>query len=281
MGPGIAAPRARVGFLRAARVRDWAHFLLLPLAAYDPAPGRAVSLPALARGVFIAFAVLAFGYLLNGVADRHMDASAHKNPLVSGGARPSYRAALSALAASALAASLFAPWPVLAATAIGLGSGLAYSIGPRLKRYPVLGTLANATNFAPLLWVGLPFAAEARGMLPLTVSFTCLLLQNQLLHEAADRDDDRRGQVLTTFRLLGPRRSALTLALFGAALCAVVAATPTLAQLALPIGLVYGLAFPLALARLGVEPARMRRARLVHRFFCLATGAAIFVCLRL
>ncbi len=271
---------ARAGWLQAARLRHWAHFLLLPLAGYDPAAPLAASALALTRGVLIAFAVLAFGYLLNGLADRHMDASAAKNPIVGGGAPQSFAAPLALLAALATLAAAFAPWPAALATAVGLASGVLYSVGPRLKRFPVLGSLANLTNFAPLLWVGLPTAAAAADMLPLTLCFGALLLQNQLLHEAADRDDDRRGRLRTTYLLLGPRGSALAAAALGLSLTALAAATPALSPLTWPLAFVYVLAFPAVLARLGASPRPMAAARLAHRLAALLTGALLFAALR-
>ena len=96
-----------------------------------------------------------------------------------------------ALVAVGLAAT--GPWVTLAATLLARSSGIVYSVGPRLKRYPVVGTLTNATNFTPLLWVGLPASGATDGTMILTQAFLLLLLQNQLLHEAADRDDDLRG----------------------------------------------------------------------------------------
>src|SRR5262249_36816558 len=130
-------------------------------------------------GALIALSALSFGYLLNGLSDRHMDASVEKNPLIGGDRAPSHRLALGALFATAAGLSLTGPWPVRAATAICLVSGVVYSVGPRLKRLPLLGTLANTTNFAPLLWVGIAGERAPDGMAPLTLAFTCLLLQNQ------------------------------------------------------------------------------------------------------
>jgi 4-hydroxybenzoate polyprenyltransferase len=278
--PSEAAAPAPVSWLKGARVRHWAHFLLLPLAGYEPRADLRTTSLALARGVVIAFAVLAFGYLLNGVSDRHMDGSARKNPLLAGTAH-AYIVPLSGLAAVALFASLLAPSTALFATAVGLASGLVYSIGPRIKRYPVVGTLANATNFAPLLWVGLPSGAAAAGLPLVTLCFSCLLLQNQILHEAADRDDDSRGRVLTTYRLLGPVGSALLLALLGAPLVLAALSSPALSPFAVPLGLVYGLGFPAALARFGDDPRFSARARLAHRVASLVSGAIVFACLRL
>jgi 4-hydroxybenzoate polyprenyltransferase len=276
--------RSRVpqkSWIEGARVPHFAHFLLLPLAGYDPRLPLVETALSLGRGVLIAFSVLAFGYLLNSMSDRHMDASVEKNPLAGGEPSPSHRLALAALLTAALGLSLTGPWPVLAAAAICLGSGVVYSVGPRLKRIPVLGTLANTTNFAPLLWVGIAGSGAPSGMAKLTLAFTCLLLQNQLLHEAADRDEDRRGRVHTSVLVFGPRASAAAAALLGAGAALSAAGTGALSGLAFGIAPVFGAAFPLALARFGEDARAMARTRIVHRACCVVTGALIFVCLRL
>lgn len=280
--PALTPPARRVSWVRAARVGHWAHFLALPAAGWDPGLDAASAAASLARGVAIAFAVLAFGYLLNGIADRHMDSGAEKNPLTEEGPLGAHLGALAVLALVALALSLPAPRVVLWATTACLASGVVYSVGPRLKRYPLLGTLLNATNFAPLLWVGVGRSGIAAGMLPLTAAFSCLLLQNQLLHEAADRHEDLRGRVRTSVLALGPRGAALAAAAFGVGIAATAAAARTpLALAAAPLALVYVLAFPLLLARAGADPRAMSRARLAHRFFAMATGALFFAALRL
>jgi 4-hydroxybenzoate polyprenyltransferase len=282
LAPPVLAPPVRpVSWLRAARVGHWAHFLALPAAGWDPRLEPALAAVSLGRGVAIAFAVLAFGYLLNGIADRHMDAGAEKNPLTAEGPLGALRRALALLALAAVALSLPAPRVVLGATAACLASGVVYSVGPRLKRYPLLGTLLNATNFAPLLWVGMAQGGFAPGMIPLTAAFSCLLLQNQLLHEAADREEDLRGRLRTSVLALGPRGAALAAAAFGAGLTATAAALPSLSRAALPLALVYVVAFPLLLARAAFDARAMSRARLAHRFFAMATGALFFAALRL
>jgi len=274
--------RARAGasFLTGARVPQFAHFLLLPLAGYDPSQPLGEATLSLGRGVLIAFCVLSFGYLLNGLSDRHMDASVEKNPLVGGDPAPSHRLALGALLAAAAALSLAGPWPVGAATAICLVSGVVYSVGPRLKRLPVLGTLANTTNFAPLLWVGIAGERAPLGMAPLTSAFTCLLLQNQLLHEAADRDEDRGGHLRTSVLVFGSRACAAAAAILGGGAALTAACTAPLSWLTWGIVPVFGAAFPLALARHGEDGRRMARARRVHRFCAVAVGALIFASLR-
>ncbi len=258
---------------RAMRVRHWAHFLLLPLASVGGAEPRTVA-TSLPRGVAIAFCVLAFGYLLNGVSDCGMDGSADKNALV-GSARThsSVHAILFALAAAALLLAFASPWPVTIATSICLASGVAYSIGPRLKRFPIVGTLLNVSNFAPLLWVGLATAEPAPGLWPLTAAFVGLLLQNQLLHEAADREEDARGRVITTVRAFGDRAAGGLAALLGTI---VVLSASARFEGAL-FALAFVALFPLLLVFRGSDAKAMGAARRLHRFASLAAGGALFL----
>src|SRR6202041_854684 len=113
------------------------------------------------------------------------------------------------------------PPVVCAATALSLASGAAYSVGPRVKRLPMIGTLANAASFAPLLWVGAASDHLVAWMPTVTFAFVCLLLQNQLLHEAADRTEDCAATVRTTVIWLGDERAGLLASLSGAGLVAV------------------------------------------------------------
>ncbi|MBX3248090.1 MAG: UbiA family prenyltransferase [Myxococcales bacterium] len=261
------------------RLRHWAHFLALPLAGVEPSrPWWWVDT---ARGVTIAFAVLAFGYLWNGVADRAMDLDPDKR------ARPSeieaHRRAALASAASALGVGAFGPWPAFVATLVSLGSGWAYSTGPRLKSIPVIGSAMNVASFAPLLFVGLSDATLPPGLVTLACCFAALLLQNQLLHEAADASEDQRGALRTTFLQLGPRPVAGLAAIAGAVPSIAVAsgdADPRLAFAAL-LALPFAILFPAALFRRGGEASAMRRARLLHRAAAVVGGAALFVWFRM
>lgn len=248
--------------VQAIRLRDWWHFLLLPLASGGPPL-------AVARGVCLAFAILAFGYLVNGLSDRGLDSDTRKNPLGSSG-RPALVAAGFALLALVL--SLSGPLVVTLATVTSLAAGTVYSIGPRLKRFPLVGTLANAACFAPLLWLGVPDGAPRADLATLTALFVLLLLQNQLLHEAADRDDDARGRVLTTFRAIGRRPAALLAAALGVGM---VLLAPHFA-LALALFAAFVVFFPAALFQRGDEVPAMRTLRLAHRLGCILAGGAVF-----
>ncbi|MBW2464984.1 MAG: UbiA family prenyltransferase [Deltaproteobacteria bacterium] len=262
----------------ALRIRHWVHFLVLPFAGLEPSAPH--GLGAALRGVGIAFFVLAFGYLLNSVADRAMDGSVAKNPLAVGPAPGAHvYALLLALAAGAVGLSFAAPPVVVVATVVCLASGLLYSAGPRLKGLPVVGTLLNVTNFAPLLWVGV--AAHPGPSLPtFTLVFSLLLVQNQLLHEAADREDDARGGVATTVRSFGVPVVSAASAGLGFALALTVASSDGAAGAFWPAMVVFGGLFPWLLARAGATPTAALRVRVAHRFASAAFGALVFVLLR-
>jgi len=284
--PPAAPPRALAAWWQRARVGRWVHFLVLPLAAFDPQGIGDGALLAAARGVASAFALLAFGFLLNSVADREMDLDARKNPFIAGGAAIDrrVRAALAALAAASLLLALAAPWPAQVATVVCLLFAWTYSMGPRLKRIPLVGSLANVGNFGPLLFVGMHGAALPPRFGAVAVSFSAVLLQNQLIHEAGDAAEDRRGALRTTWLTLGPAwTAALTAALgLGAAAAAAWVAGPGLASAAaLATGAVFGLAFPAALAWRGRQAEVAARLRLAHRGAAVLFGAALYAVWRL
>jgi 4-hydroxybenzoate polyprenyltransferase len=261
----------RLHLLRLVRFREWFHFIVLPLAGVDPAEAPTRVALHLARGGAIAFCVLGFGYLLNAASDLDVDLDPRKNPLLDPEERRRAPRVMITLALAALALAAIGPRVGLAATAVSLVSGVAYSIGPRLKAVPIAGTLANATNFAPLLWVGASGGDPALARL-LCPAFVGLLLQSQILHEAADAAGDARASVRTTFLALGRPASAVIAALFGAVLA--LSALPGGIVSRAAIGAVYVVVFPLALA-LAADPARAARLRAWHRWSGLAVGAAL------
>jgi 4-hydroxybenzoate polyprenyltransferase len=258
-------------------VKDWLHFLLLPLAGWSPTVAWRDASIALARGVATAFCVLAFGYLVNSVSDRETD-DATKNPLAAEGvdrrsASPAF--GVPVLASAALGLAMLGPRIAVLATAVCLASGWAYSVGPRLKAYPILGTLLNASSFAPLLLVGTNATELPAALRSLSLGFVGLLLQNQLLHEAADTLEDARGNVATTVRTLGTGTTAWGAALLGLVVPYLMVECGQIA-LACVSTIVFVVSFPASLARHGDRPAWMRRARRVHRWVSLVIGALLF-----
>jgi 4-hydroxybenzoate polyprenyltransferase len=276
----------RIGrWLAYARLRHWWHFLPLPLAGVSfDAPVTALLTGA--RGVAIAFAVLAFGYLLNAAADRGSDLDDAKNALIGeapGALKAHAVSGLFAVVALGLAAT-GSMWG-LVATVVSVTSGLVYSVGPRLKARPVLGTALNLTNFAPLLLVATPSEGPPRGFVPLLIAFAALLLQNQLLHEAADAREDHGAGVRTTWLTVGPRPAALVTAVAGLALTGTVGLASRASLDAVGVAstlataLIFVVAVPLALVWRGRDGAAMARLRKAHRVASLLCGAALYVAL--
>src|SRR5215472_851309 len=152
--PAWVAADALRAWLHRVRFAHWAHFLALPLASVDLHNRGSADVLAAARGVAIAFVVLAFGYLLNSVSDRRMDLDVRKNPFIVPGAGE-HRYSLATLFAIGVLLALLSPWPAQLAALSSLAFGSMYSMGPRIKSIGFLGTAANVGNFAPLLFVGM------------------------------------------------------------------------------------------------------------------------------
>jgi hypothetical protein len=265
-------------FLRLCRVRDWLQFLPLPLATFDPSPPLSAGLFAAARGVASAFAILAFGFLVNSIADRRMDLDVRKNPLIHP-ERGAYRYVLVGLLSVTLILAAFAPWPAQLASLLCVGFLSAYSAGPRLKAIPIVGSLMNLGNFTPLLYVGMRDASLPPHFSYVALTFAALLLQNQLIHEGADQIEDRGGGVRTTWLTLGRWWTALFAAAAG--LGATVAAAylaPVIqakAFAAFGIALFVG-AFPLLLAWRGGDWRQAARLRIAHRWCAALFGSGLF-----
>ncbi len=269
MAPPSSSPATVVLGLRALRARQWLHFVPLPLAGV-PAFGLVAGTCPIGPVLWACLAAalcLAFAYGLNAHTDRATDRSARKNPLV--GAPAGLVALAPALACGALALPVAAASGGLAAAALSLAAGAVYSAGPRLKRLPVVGTLANAAIFAPLL--GLLGGPRPPGFWGMSAVFAALLLQNQLIHERADEDEDRRAGARTTARAIGRvgvARAGRWLAAVGAAASLPVGAGAWSAWAAGAVGLVFGAWLS------GQEDAA--RARRAHRWVALLAGASAY-----
>jgi len=259
-------------WLRLIRFREWYYFLVLPLAGTDPSEERARAALCFARGAAIAFCVLAFGYLVNAASDVGVDVDVRKNPLLETDRRRLVPSVTVSLAVTAILLAASGPLVALLAALVSLVSGVVYSIGPRLKAVPIAGTLANATNFVPLLWVGATSADPplARHLAP---AFAGLLLQSQIFHEAADAEGDANAGLRTTFLALGRGWSVALATLFG--VLPAMGIGWTVGRLGIVV--TYGVAFPLALAVYARDPARAARLRTWHRVSGLAVGAALFL----
>jgi len=269
--------------LRLYRVRDWIHILPLPLAALDAGAPLDVALGAALRGVVNAFGILAFGFLLNAVSDRHVDRDPRKNPLIEPDA-PSYRSSLIVLPLVGLAMAAFSPRPVQLATLWCLLLGCLYSTGPRLKSLPVAGSIINAAGFTPILFLGMASVSLPPRFAYVAVAFAGLLFQNQLIHEAADRIEDEASGIRTTWLTLGPRWTALFACMAG---CLATAATVSLLArghwlvFSAVVAAMFVVGFPYRLADPRLGPDEAGRIRLHHRWCCALVGAALYAAWRL
>ena len=159
------------------------------------------------------------------------------------------------------------------ATTVSLLASTVYSVGPRLKALPGIGTLLNAVIFAPLLALGASSALPP-GFGVLASSFGALLLQNQILHEQADLHEDAAAGTYTTARALGPRaRSVIVGALAalgfaGACVWAPSKASRVVACIVIGAGSAWAV---------GLGQGRVADCRRVHRWLSFAGGAMIYV----
>ena len=166
-------------------MRQWAHFVVLPAASIDRVTVESPSRTGFRIGVGCIVAALALGYAygLNAIADRKSDGDELKNPLIGLEVVPSNLWVVIMFVGVAALAGSFMVGPVsIAATSISLLAGTLYSIGPRLKAFPIVGTALNAAIFGPLLAASLPDLELPPGFALRFGSFIVLLMQNQLLH---------------------------------------------------------------------------------------------------
>jgi 4-hydroxybenzoate polyprenyltransferase len=260
---------------RALRGSGWWYFSLLPLIGLvgDPRSEDGAVLR-IVGSVVAAGLCLAYAYGLNGITDRGMDRDAAKNALAGLVAVPleaSLLVAACALVAVSIAAALT---PVaLVGTGMSLVAATLYSVQPRLKRLPVVGTLVNGLIFAPL-----PFLATAGppspGMLFLACCFYVLITQNQILHEVGDSHEDAMAGVRTTGVVVGPtgvRVIALVLGPVAALFLWRMHAAAPVALLAAALGLCGGA----TIVGMG-DAQRAGRLRVAHRWYSLVVGGVLF-----
>lgn len=282
-----------MGALRVLRARQWAHFIFLPAAALDLTAllsGRgALRLAAAASASALA---LGYAYGVNAIADRATDDMSDirlnkrsgttntstirntnaKNPLAGSVEVPAeVLAAVAASAVGALAVSLVLGHFALILTLASLTAATFYSVGLRLKALPVLGLLTNTAIFAPLLGLAVSEQGAPPAFGALLATFTALILQNQLLHESADEDEDARGGVLTTGRVLRPRGARSAVVFIAAPGIAVAVAFAPTSLVAWAAGLAIAVC---SLAALSPSPAR---GRVIHRYLSVGCGLLVYL----
>lgn len=266
-------------YWRLYRVKDWLHFLPLPLAGWlgDPHRGGIASL----LGGVIAWGLgLAYASAINQAYDDRLDRPT-KNPVAEGfGRRQALALSIPPMVGSLVVLALCAP-PGLLPGVMLVAAATLYSAPPRLKRFPVLGTLWNLLVGIPgFFFAGRPPLDELP-LRPLVGLFALLLLGSQLIHEAQDRDDDASGDVRTVATVGG--RSAALLAAAG-----LMIATPAMAWFLtaglsqrVPLSaacLVFAAAWGARLwSRLRCEDgSELKRLRLQFRYSALGLGALVF-----
>jgi 4-hydroxybenzoate polyprenyltransferase len=250
------------------------HFLPLPLAGWAPGHARE-----LAGGIAGWAFGLAYTSAINQAFDDRLD-RAFKNPV---GAAFDRRRAIALSIPPALACivvlAAFSPAGLVPGVVMLLAATV-YSAPPRLKQFPVVGTLWNLVMGVPgCFFAGPPPLDELRLLVGL---FALLLLGSQLLHEAQDRDDDAAGQVRTVATEAG-RRAALAGALIIVLLTPGVAwwlasgvARRTYIAAACAGFAVLQLALVGANLRSDDLPA-LQRLRMRYRWSAIVLGAVVFV----
>jgi len=270
-----AAGDARLGW-RTLRASQWPHFLVIPAL---PLHGLLVAHPAEtvlrgAAGACVAALCLGFAYGVNAIADREADASDHKNPLAGRDQVPSsaWAAAVGSGVAAVGIAMLISRWLSPLAAALSLLASAAYSLGPRLKRWPVIGTLTNWGIFIPLaLLERVPYDANT-GLLLAT--FATLLTQSQLVHETGDLAEDRRSGVRSTAVVLGPAGAMRAAGALGGIVALGIVCFSGVNRESL-VAAVTVAACGAWLARAPVDDAASARRQ--HRWLAFALGGALYL----
>lgn len=263
----------------ATRARDWLHFVLLPLGGDSLRTLCSASTARVVASAAAAALLWAGVYLINSLSDVEVDGHVGKNALVQAGSTTLQRAGRAVpvlLAGACCCAGSVGLVPALAAL-LAAAAGIVYSVGPRLKRRPVIGTLSNVAIFTPGLFLGVTDQDSLARAWWLVVPFSVLLVQNQIVHEVVDAGDDAAGRLLTTYRWGGRPGVAVVLVLvsLGGAL-ALVARSPATLTLTLALSLLLPVPSLVVVARSNAR-ARATRFRLLHRYYALAVGACFWV----
>ena len=266
------------------RVKQWRHFIVLPLAAIEPdrwLHGPAAALAAVVPGLAVAALLLGAAYGWNACADAATDRDVHKNPWAGHRVPVAAWAWSWGAAVGALALALASGGPaVLAAASLSLGASWGYSLGPRWKSRPGAGALVNTWIFVPLLAAA--GGAISGRIVALAIVLAVLLLQNQLLHECEDRAEDAAAQDRTTARWLGERWTRRLVAVLGVAIgIAVLTAGvggrgPTAVHVALGVALAGGTIWSLGASTAAATRARHRRVAFVCGAAAYGLGASVY-----
>lgn len=175
--------------MRIYRIKDWLHFLGLPLLGcfLDSSISENFLL-----GLTLAFFLLAFAYALNEYFDCQLDKSNQKYLFIP--------------FLSLILLNYFGDSSQRIASLIFLLIAIFYS-WPRigLKKIPFLGTLSNAVAFPLLIFLGKP--AINQRTIAIYFLFFVLMLVAQLIHELAHQQEDSKRKILTTALCIGEERT--------------------------------------------------------------------------
>lgn len=193
------------------RVKDWVHFLGLPLLGYfkfnEENPKRLLFI--LISSAFY----LAFAAVLNNWYDRHLDINQSlKNPFSKNFDRFNFYNIRTVIILPLVLTLIFAYLSstiVFLIMLIGIFFSYSYSSPPfRLKSIPVVGTLSNILVFIPLLYIG-PVSIENHysEMFYLAVFCSFVVIIMQLFHEIEDMEDDQKGKIYTIPVIFGKKEA--------------------------------------------------------------------------
>lgn len=197
------------GVISLFRVRDWYYFL--PYAMLSVPIKPSLDWLAALRALLLAAGCLAFAYGLNQWRDIGLERCVEIYAISQ--RRLKFLVILAGMITLLL--SFSADQLVFLATIASLLASFLYSDGPRLKRLPVVGTLTNAAIFAPIGLLGSNGMPLPTYVIALVIAFACLLLQNQLIHEAAHAEEDRRENIRTTYLCFGPAFVRIAITVLG------------------------------------------------------------------
>lgn len=192
-------------YRRLYRIKDWLHFLALPVLGYTYVSKRWDALHLILLMVAAAF-YLAYGYSLNEVFDKK------KNKTELDGYtlhfHQGFALSLGALILGIVPLLFFSPFnrrEILLVFSIGALSGYLYSAYPfRLKSKPFLGLIFNSLCFAPLFLLGVASITQIDFFSLLVFGYIfASIIPIQIIHEIAHFFFDKKEGIKNTVCVFG------------------------------------------------------------------------------
>lgn len=177
------------------RVKDWVHFLFLPLLTIVPG---FIDWLDLILAIVCSGLCLGYAYGYNQYKDEGLDKQDESVALEMYGMKKNglVLILLLMLILTLMLSFVISRVSFLAAI-ISLFGSTVYSGGPTLKNVPIVGTLANLLIFIPLAFLGGGEAINFNFFI-FVIALVGLLMQSQMIHEAADYKDDIKNRIATT-----------------------------------------------------------------------------------